>query len=362
MRTFLYFLLVIVLIFQAGCGGFKDLDKRFFVVSIGLDKGKTNKYNVHLKLAVPSSQAAKSGENEFTIRSREANSITEAIRLIKAEVDKELDFGHAKIIVVGESLVKEDVREVFDWFVRRRDIQGIAWVAIGSPTAREVLLVKPKGERFASNALFQSFGRSGTESAYTITEMLFDFYRRLREKGKSAFLPIIKAEKDHFNISQVAIFKDNRMKVILTPEETRILNVLMNQYNKVEIQVKEGKEIFFISIEDVKVDFTIHEKSKPPKIEYQVQVTGILEEVQLDVNTNQVKKMEKQANKALEKAILELSRKLQKEQIDPLGFGLLYQARHFNNKTEWEIWQNLYRQAEFEANAKVTIAGTGIVR
>src|SRR5690349_17935436 len=97
--------------------GFKDIEKRFFVVSIGVGPSKDS-------------------PNEYQIVSQEANSISEAVRIIKTKVDKEIDFSHAKVIVFSESIVKNKGNAgMYYWFTRRRDIQKIAWVNIGRPSA-----------------------------------------------------------------------------------------------------------------------------------------------------------------------------------------------------------------------------------
>jgi spore germination protein KC len=68
--------------------GFKDIDKRFFVVSIGVDAAKdhTKKYLVSLKFAVPG--PSKDSPNEYQIVTQEADSISEAVRIIKTKLIK----------------------------------------------------------------------------------------------------------------------------------------------------------------------------------------------------------------------------------------------------------------------------------
>jgi spore germination protein KC len=99
-------LLILLSCLALSACGFKDIEKRFFVVSIGVDTAKdhTKKYLVSLKFAVPG--PSKDSPNEYQIVSQEANSISEAVRIIKTKVDKEIDFSHAKVIVFSESIVK----------------------------------------------------------------------------------------------------------------------------------------------------------------------------------------------------------------------------------------------------------------
>ncbi|MGM0903882.1 MAG: hypothetical protein ACQEXB_22620 [Bacillota bacterium] len=65
-RSFFIIVAVSVLLFQSGCG-FKDIDKRIFVLSIGVDHtdNEERPYRVILKLAVPSGSIKQSG-TEYT--------------------------------------------------------------------------------------------------------------------------------------------------------------------------------------------------------------------------------------------------------------------------------------------------------
>ncbi|UPG62947.1 hypothetical protein [Metabacillus endolithicus] len=125
-------MVVAALLFLGGCG-YKDIDRRFFVVSIGVDKSddKENMYDITLKLAVPSSET-KTASTESRMMTESAETISEAVRIIKSKVEKELDFSHTKIIIFGENVVEDDLTNILDWFYRRRDIQAISWTAVGS--------------------------------------------------------------------------------------------------------------------------------------------------------------------------------------------------------------------------------------
>ncbi len=236
MRSFCKWKLLIIvpltLLLLNGCG-FKDIDKRFFVVSIGVDAAKksSKKYLVSLKFAVP--KASRDSPTEFQIVTEEADSLSEAVRIIKTKVDKETDFSHAKVIVLGEEVVKRSGNASINyWLTRRRDIQEIAWVAIGKPTAFEVLKVKPKSEYIPSNSMFLALGKDGSETPYVISEYLFDHKFRLIERGLDPALPIIEAKKDLLEVNTVGLFNKNQMKLTLNPEETKILNFLKRREEK----------------------------------------------------------------------------------------------------------------------------------
>ncbi|MDP4091593.1 MAG: Ger(x)C family spore germination C-terminal domain-containing protein, partial [Bacillota bacterium] len=64
----------------------------------------------------------------------------------------------------------------------------------------------------------------------------------------------------------------------------------------------------------------------------------------------------------LQKKVTALLKKIQGEGLDPIGFGLHYRSRHWNNDTEWDTWQKLYPDIRFTVQAKVKIQSTGLIR
>jgi spore germination protein KC len=359
-------LLMGTLIILSSCG-YKDIDRRSFVVTIGVDKSKDSekKYKVMLKIAIPTSEV-KVGEAKFIVSEYESNSITEAVRMINTKVDKELDFSHAKAIVLGEEMVKEDTKELLDWFIRRRDIQKIAWVGIGRPTAKEVISIKREIERLPSNALFLSFGRDGTESGYIISEYLFDFRKRVTERGLDPILPIIEARGNkYFEINEAGVFNSKKLKMSLSKEDTRILNILLNRAPKAHLSVKMEEDTehdsFFIAADVLKTKFDIKNASSDnPSLDVRMKIEGIVEESLIDINNNVLKRLEKQAEKQFRDRVTTLLTMFQEENLDPVGFGIKYRARSFH-KDDWEKWQKIYPTIEIKVTVDITLQGTGLL-
>lgn len=355
------FLTTCLFLVIGGCG-YKDIDKRFFVVGMGIDKesASSSLYKVTLKIAIPPEKPS-AGTNDAEMLSAESDSITGAIRLIQSKLDKELDFNHAKAIIFGKAVAEKDITEILDWFIRRRDIQGIAYMAIGMPSAEDVLSIKTKSERLAGNSLFLYFGRTGTESPYVITEYLFDFYRRLSESGIDPILPIIEAEGDRNTISTAAVFKDGQMKLALTPTETSILNAFFGGISKIDIEIEENGEHFFLFTDSVKMDYQIV-KGRYPFIRIECKMSVTIEESKQPTTDKEMKHLEQLAEREISQRILRVVKKFQKQEVDPIGFGLRYRANHSNNHDEWEKWKELYPLIEFKVDPMVDITSSGLIK
>ncbi|WP_274365116.1 Ger(x)C family spore germination protein [Paenibacillus thermotolerans] len=366
-KMFILFAAVLAIVtLLSGCG-FKDIDKRFIVVGIGIDKPEdgNKKYKITLKLAIPSPQE-RFGSNKYTLVVEENDSIAEAVRIAKAKVDKELDFGHAKAILFGKELVEtEDMGQVIDWFIRRRDIQKVAWVAAGDPDSFSILNVNPPTERLPSNMIFLSFGQTGTETAYIVSEYLFDFRRRLKERGLDPILPIIKLrEEEQFTIDRVMLLDKKRAKLTLSPRETKIFNSFHVNSGKYDIKIPGGENKFFvISADDVTGKYTFEKRGGQNYIKVNMRINGVIEETNMNINENDLGRLEKMTEKTVNQRVEAFLVKLQKEGVDPIGFGLRYRARHFGPEERvWKEWQGIYPGIKFDVHTHVKLTSTGVLK
>lgn len=359
-------ILLLILLFSLTSCGYKDIDKRIFALAIGVTtpEGENSKYSVLIKFAIPTADI-KAGQKDFIIIKEEGDSITEAMRMIKSEIDKEIDFSHTKMILFDEKILDDDLKETIDWFIRRRDIQKIAWIGVGSPGVEEILKLKPKSESLPANALFLSFGRTGTESPYIITEYMFDLRKRLTERGIDPVLPIIMANDfETYTISTAVVVNKEGKKVNLDQEETKVMNILLNRAKKLDIKVEnetdEKKGLFYIAADEANVNYKLKDGEKPT-VEIMIKIEGIVEESPEEMSRKQLKEHENLAEKQIKERVKHVLIKLQEEDVDPIGFGLMYRAHH-TEKNEWEKWKKLYGKVDFDIKIDLTLQGTGILK
>lgn len=365
-KLFILILIACMVIILGGCG-FKDIDKRFFVVGIGIDKAENPKllYKVTLKLAIPNSEPKKGG-SEFLTFTEESNSIAEVVRLIKSKVDKELEFGHLKLIIFGEDLASDDLKPSMDWLMRRRDIQKIAYTGIGKPSAKAVLEKKPSFESVPSNVLVLALDGTGTESSYITLSYLFDFNRRKGELGLDPLLPIIEVENDNFNINQLALFEKKehlKVKLVLSPEETNLYNMIANKSSRASLRIKTEEANFIFDVHSVKSNYKIEANDKESaEMKFDVSISGVVEESSKSVKPSELKKYEKETSKVVEEKTLELLKKIQAKNLDPIGFGLHYRATNWDNDTKWDNWEKIYPDLSFKVHVDVKLDSTGLIK
>lgn len=349
--------LLLICICLGGCS-FKDIDKRFFVVAMGVDwTGKEDKpYLVTLRLAIPTSKVGE-GLAESQIEYQEAKSIAEAVRNLKAHVDKELDFGHCRMFLFGASLTKESLEEPLNWLTRRRDIQLISYTAVAEPNARKLLEANPTTERLAGNSFFLTFGKEGTVSPYTVTELLFDTFRRFNEKGLDPYFPIISFDGDSYVVEHLALLNKKNQCIVLNPQETQLYNMSANEFSKAGITITyNGKPLSFY-VARVKKHISVT-KDATPVVKLKLNLIGMIEQGTLRLDIHKVQpQLEQHVNQTVE----DLLYKIRDAKVDPYGFGLHYLGQHFGKEKDWAYWQSVYPEVKFEVETHVTIESTGLV-
>ncbi|MFC4102775.1 Ger(x)C family spore germination protein [Paenibacillus xanthanilyticus] len=357
-------LLAVLLPSLAGCG-FKDIDKRFFIVALGIDAADEGKgFKVTLRLAVPSPKI-EPGSALSQVKTIQAPTIAEAVRLAKSHVDKELDFGHCKVFVLGEKLVKKNYSDVLEWMTRRRDIQSVSYLAIGRPDAQSIVKIAPKTERYPGNSLFLAFGEDGTESSYSISTYLFDFNRRHGEHGMDPVLPLIRKapkEEDYY-ISRIALLDKSKMVMLLTPQESQLYNQIANRFDKSTIRATIDEENVVLAANAVSSRYKIISgQDGNHKLRLKMKISGLFEEAPIGIYEKDWHKLEQNLGEQMEAQIKRMLIKIQKAGIDPFGFGLKYRATHAGNDQTWKNWQKIYPELEFDVKVNVHVEGTGLSR
>lgn len=367
-RTVCFFLSGMLIFVLAGCQ-FKDIDKRSFVVAMGVDRpqdeGKQDQFEVTLRIAIPEGDPTKRSQESITI-TETAVSVPEAIRLAKSKVDKELDFSHCKVMILGEAFARNKITPIIDWSSRRRDIQLIMLYAIGVPNAKEVVAMQTKSERLPGNALILGLSKEGTESPFIIPAYNFDVSRRTKELGLDPYIPIVEAkDPDMLEIKKVALFDEQKMVAALSPEETRLMNLLITRNLKSSFKVDTEFSSFDYNLESSRSKYKIKAgQGGKAVIQYRLSGRASLEEnsTGIPVTGPIMREISKAASEKWEKDVQSLLKKIHATGTDPLGWGLRYYSRSWNNNTEREEWANKFPGLEFEVKANVAIKYTGVLR
>ncbi|WP_413380900.1 Ger(x)C family spore germination protein [Alkalihalobacillus sp. 1P02AB] len=353
--------LLLIPIFLNGCA-FKDIDKRAFVTAIGIDESDNieKKYKVTLKISLSTGDPATTGA-EFTLLSFDANSISEALKHMKSMSDKELFYGHAKTILIGEEIASEDIQPLLDYFIRRPDIQRTAYLGVAVPTAHQVLELRPKIEQIAGSYLFLMFEESSTDSPFEKALTLFDAYRRETELGINIAMPIVEVQNKNIQADSIALFSKVGMESKLSPRESELFRLLTLGIKSGSTNILTEEGSYAIEMTKGRAHFKIRqEENRKFTAVINIKLVGNVEEImdnQLGLSREQMEAIQNKVEKKLQEEVETLLDTIHKTTLDPFGLGLKFNSNNFHHIELSDFYSNL----KFEVNVNCHIKEVGLV-
>ncbi|WP_164545598.1 Ger(x)C family spore germination protein [Paenibacillus albus] len=347
---------LVLLILLSGCA-FEDIDRRAFVTSIGLDSPDTagSTYKLTIKISLAKGDPKKIG-SDFVLLHVNCNSISEGLDKLRSMSDKKLEYGHVKAIMFSEDIAKKDISLPIDYFMKRADIQKIAYMGIGKPSAYELLRFKPKEEAVASSYLFYTFERSRTQSPYVYAVPLYDASRRIMTPGLDLTLPVMDYERGNLHVDRMALFHNKQLKLVLRSEESMLLKLMTTGIRKDTFVVKTEDGSYSITTEKGTSTYQLDHGNDGATAKIAIKLRGALieREDHAEAVTDAIKQAIAKESKAhIESEVRKLLIKMRDAGVDPLGFGLRYRARQFHHAKETAVWNGIYPKLEFQVHASV---------
>lgn len=359
---------VIILVLSttlSGCA-FKDLDKRNFVVAIGVDPASNGNegFKVTLKIARAIGNLKEATNPTYAYISYESNKISDAIRNMESRVDKVLEFGQTKVIILSKELLDTDYQQFMDYFIRRGDIQLVTWMAAASPSAEDILKVEPDTEAPSTIALFNTFDSNGTDSPFVTTTYLYEFRRDYFSKGMDTVIPLITTDEDHSELitNKSMVLKKEHPSLELDPFETLYYNSLFLHATGYSYKVEDEDMTLYLNVQKMKMKYKIITNKSSPAINIKINVTGTVLESNKPLDPAKLKEYNKMAAKDMKKVTEDLLKKLQAANLDPFAFGIRYRATRFNHKNTFSDWEKMYPTIELNIDFDVDLQSIGAIK
>ncbi|MCP8615391.1 Ger(x)C family spore germination protein [Salirhabdus salicampi] len=353
----------IILLFLGGCA-FKDIDKRLFVLGMGVDKSENDEepFHISLKVSMPSSENGGRPEEQHVVLEETGESITDAINKIRTKVDQEIDFGHAKVLLFGSGILEGKVDYLVNWFLRKHTIQQIAFTALVEEKAVDILSISSDTETQPSYGLVIAFEQTGTESPYITRKYLFQFRREHMDEGVDPLLPVVHLEENEHIIETAGILNKKGELIKLEKEETKIYNLLKQNIDELDIKVRPGDNFLTMRANIVQAQFELLTDQDPLTIKVPLTIHGSVEESFHTVSKEEQKEAEKQIEEKVTKQVEGLLKKFQEENVDPLALGIKYRSMQWNDWKSIERWKELYPDVKFQVETDVKIKSIGAVK
>lgn len=357
-KRFLILILAILLLTAPGCWRGRELDARAFVTAVAFDLttgegADPDEFLLSIQVPIPAKMAGEGGDQggdgkPFVVYGTTTKMVTTGIRQLQRQLDRELFFGHTHLILFNVEVAKAiGVDRLLDYFKRDFRVQRIARIAVIDGEAREILKLEPPISQtpaaYIENLLS---GQSASGINY-----ISDFGRFLVEQGDVGFdpvLPRVSKGKETALTGGGAVIKNGKFVGWLENNETRALNILLNQKIVSIYEVKcplHPLEEIIVRTTGFGSRYRLNNQNG--RTVMQIRVGGQFETVEFTDQHGPLATIQDDLEKAVSAAVrAEVEQVIQKAQelgADILGVGRRLQA------LKHDLWQAMDWEREFPA-------------
>lgn len=345
---------MIVSIILAGCVQKEILD------DVNLETGSAYDYvdgQIRGTALVPIYLPDKAVKNKtFTASSKLSRDF---LRDVQRQSQDPLVTGSLKVVLFGEQLAKKKgILDLMDSFQRDPSIGAGLYLAVTEGASKDIIEGN-YGERgnavYLTNLIRQNMKTKDLPKT-NLQRFLSDF----NQLGKSPYLPQIrKIRKEQIEISGISFFRYGRVVYSIPAEKMFYFKLLVDKYSQGTLKVPIGKEL--AAVESIRSKYNMRLTSRDPfTVNVQLKVNAVLNEYSgKRVTPKLIKKIEKKLQSKIENECLNLTKKFQDKNIDPVGFGHFIKSK--TRKFDFKKWATDYQNLKLNIHADVTIMESGVI-
>ncbi|MGM0881630.1 MAG: Ger(x)C family spore germination protein [Bacillota bacterium] len=374
-----------------GCWNRRELKDLSIVTAMGVDKvPETNKYKVSFQIVNPGTVATgvvAGGGSQIatpvTVYTGTGNNLFGAIRKASQKVPRQLFFAHLQLLVIGESLAKQGIQDLFDFFERSHEIRltTMVLVARGSEAESIVRVLTPL-EKIPANDIAGKMKSTSKIWSENIKVELDDVIKPLISAGE----PIISGVKivgdpavgnkssnmrqtnlpTRVDITGIALFKNGKLKRWLNGDEGRGALWIRNKMKStvVDLDCKDKKDAIGIEIVRSHTKVNVKVQNGKPVFDIHIREEGNVSEARcpLDLSKGEeITKLEKQWALETKKEVRKAVKTAQSEESDIFGFG---EAVNRENPKAWKKmkkeWGKTFAKSKVDVKVDAFIRRSGM--
>ena len=319
MKKFIFLIPLIFLL--TGCYNYRELNDLAIISGVSISK-KDDIYNITVEVVNPKKeQDTSSGkEPDYVIYEGTGNSMQEAFRNIVKESPQKLYGAQIDLLIIDEETAKEGLDEILDFFARDPEVRSEFYVVI-SKNSDSLKVISPLvnlSSKSIVNSLESTNTYMGIANLITYHELLSNYINPYIEIalpsiemiGNEAIgetnlnIETTTSSANNF-ISNMTIFKDNKMLDYLTKEESLGYNIIMGNTKTVLIRNEYDNNEFIVN-EIIESKTEMKPNIKENEITINIKGTASISEInkKIDLESNkEIKKIEKDLNKKIENLV-----------------------------------------------------------
>ena len=391
---------IFFLIFLTGCWDKVELEERGLVLAIGIDKFEDSAKNEKIissgeqrlifSLSLPDvSEVVNSDDNsnkqkdteqmpkkeEVSITKNEevkkavSSSVISAMNLADTYSEKNLYYGHTKVVVLGNDLLKDKqlFKETIDSLERNKEINRKLIVLSTNSDAQDILEFVPKEQNKIGLFISEFYQNNQNNLSMTFKQDLESVIQDLLKTGNTV-IPQINIEDGVAKITGLSLIKDYRLIGNLNEELTRNYLFITNKLKSGEIEVFFEDVFIPLKIVKAKTNITMEDTGKNIVCYIKTYIEGNILEYSLNKNIMFDEKKYNEVTKMYEKRLIDEIFKtinfvkynydfdiFNIKEIAKKNFNKIYKKYNLESK-------NIYENIDFKVVPEVKIRSAGSIK
>lgn len=369
----------ILLIFMlTGCYDHKELNSIAILTATEINK-IDNEYIINAQVINPQSNDTVNVQAPFFIYKGKGKTIQEAYRHIKSQSSRFLYPNHLQILIINESLAKEDISQVIDFYLRTPHIRTEFNVLIGKN--ENILSTTTPIDDISATSIADTMETNNKYLGVTNIVSFTEFANMNINPNLEIILPSIEiidyTEESQtiqntentkiesmYKLDSLAVFKNNQLLGYLTEDESITYNILKNKTSTSLITYECEKDKYMTAeITSIKTDIS----TKNKEINIDISLSGNINEtmckLSLDDEAN-IKKLQKELEAYLKNQITKNIDNIRKTyNSDIFGFlDIIYKTDYNTYKEIKDTWYtDTYQNIKINVKPTIKIVGKGNV-
>ncbi len=355
MKNSLLILCFLLTIFCSGCI-YKEIEDYAIAAGIGVDY-ENNKYQITLEILME--ESGKTTDQKSSIITVEDENLSVAMNDLKYYYPLEVFLNHCVMIIFGEKLAQEKLKETISYFVSNPHIRSSVYTMVAKEkTAKEIFELKNKDAYpIISLSLLESINKVPTIAGVWAIDRFHHSVNMLLMDKISLVMPIVTLEEDKLYIDGGAIFDGYKLAAYADALDIIVLQLIWGFDIKGTAHLSD--ELTF-EIERISSDLK-YENINKLNVDIGIDV-NFMDNTNIDLESAEaIRKLQLKIKTEIEKVVIDTIKKYQSDGLDVIGCEFLMYRKNgsFYRKVEDNFLEH-FKNIEIVCNTNVNIRTSGV--
>lgn len=238
---------IAICLLSAGCWSKEELNDRVFITTLLVDRTDDGMTQISalfmLSNRISAGLAPSPNEKPYTIVSNTGRDVAEALQRVQDDLPRSVNWGHMRVIVIGDKYARAGIDALLDYLVRAPDFRLRVFVFYYNGLAKNLAKLETAFERFPTE-IWREIAHIKRVPPVTIRDLLYSHWNNLRDgylpelNLRSVKPPTENKQIRRSGIGGAALIKDAKVVGRFDDDETKGIFLLQKRVPEMIVTTK----------------------------------------------------------------------------------------------------------------------------